>query len=995
MKKKALVAITIVFGLQVTHAQKSVSNELPERYFKEGKEMFISKNYVGAEHSLSEFKKNATDSSKIKEANFLLLASQFLRGKNVEIELKEYLDDYPETSYRNETYFYIGSSLYAKKEWKKAIFWLNQADLDYLSAGDQEDYAFRLAYANLQEGNKDEAYRLFRILTKSSQKYSEPASYYAAYIDFRNGDYETSIAVFEALKKKPEYREDAMLYLTQAAYLQNDIAKTIQEGEKYIKDYPNSRNSAEIYRLLGNSYAKQDNVNASIANYEKYIALEKSPLRDDMYLLGNMYYDLGANQKAVDALKKVASTTDQLGQAAYMRLGQTYLRLNDDANALMAFDAASRVKHAPSVSEPALYNYALLVHKSSFAVFDESISVFQRFLTEYPNSKYTSNVNSILASTFLSTKNYRAALSAINKISNPDKKILAAKQTVLYQLGAEAFINSDNAEALKNFDAAIMMGDYDKSAKTDAYFWRGELNYRQGNYQSAVNDYQSYVNRASSSDVNYTQSLYNLGYAYFNTKQYSQASSNFQKYVSAERDRTNATYSDALNRLGDCQLFARKFSEAERYYSQAVSANPSNADYAEYQKAFVLGLQRNYQGKVSALDNMMSKYPTSRYYPDALYEKSRALIMQNKEQSAIPVLEKLLKEFPNHEVTKQGGIQLGQVYFNVNDPNNSIRAYKHVVETYPNTVESRTAVKSLEGVYKDINDISSYAAYVNTLGGVDKISVSRQDSLTFLAAENVYMKGQYSEAKTSMNKYLQSYPDGVYASDAHFYLGSVAYNAKDYNQALQEFTKVIGMGSQKYLNDALIYASGIEFDNANYDNAYKYYHRLSQTATNVEDRQVGKLGMLRSAQLLNKHKEVISAATSLIADAKTSPEVKNEAIYYRAKSYLGEGNKESAVKDLQLLAKDPRTTFGAEAQYLLANAYLKAKEYDKAESQVMSFMKQGTPHEYWMAKALIVLADTYQAKGDSFQAQQYLESLKANYKGTEADIATALEERLK
>ena len=599
-----------------------------------------------------------------------------------------------------------------------------------------------------------------------------------------------------------------------------------------------------------------------------------------------------------------------------------------------------------------------------------------------------------MASTFLSTKNYQAALNAINKIDNPDKKILGAKQTVLYQLGAEAFINSNQTEALSNFDAAIMMGDYDKTAKTDAYFWRGELNYRMGNFQSAVNDYQTYVNRASAGDVNYTQSLYNLGYSYFNTKQYSKAVGNFQKYVGAERDKTKATYADALNRLGDCQLFSRQFAEAERYYSQAVSASPSSADYAEYQKAFVLGLQRNHAGKVSALDNMMSKYPNSKYYPDALYEKSRALIMQNKEQAAVPVLEKLLKEFPNHEVTKQGGIQLGQVYFNLNDPNNSIKAYKHVAETYPNTEESRTAIKSLESVYKEVNDIGAYASYVNTLGGSEKITVSRQDSLTFLAAENVYMRGQYTEAKASMERYLQSYAKGAYASDAHFYLGSVAYNQKDFNAALSEFNEVIRLGSQKYLNDALIYASGIEFDKNNYDAAYKHYQKLNQTATSVDDKQVAKLGMLRSAQLMGKHKEVISAATSLIADAKTTPEVKNEAIYYRAKSYLADNNRESAVKDLQLLAKDSRTVFGAESQYLLANTYLTAKEYDKSETQVLNFMKQGTPHEYWMAKALIVLADAYSGKGDNFQAKQYIESLKANYKGVEDDIPKAIEERL-
>ena len=47
-----------------------------------------------------------------------------------------------------------------------------------------------------------------------------------------------------------------------------------------------------------------------------------------------------------------------------------------------------------------------------------------------------------------------------------------------------------------------------------------------------------------------------------------------------------------------------------------------------------------------------------------------------------------------------------------------------------------------------------------------------------------------------------------------------------------------------------------------------------------------------------------------------------------------------------------------------------------------------------MARALIVLSDTYLAKGDEFQAKQYLESLRNNYKGTEADIQQMINARL-
>ena len=113
---------------------------------------------------------------------------------------------------------------------------------------------------------------------------------------------------------------------------------------------------------------------------------------------------------------------------------------------------------------------------------------------------------------------------------------------------------------------------------------------------------------------------YNLGYAYFKQQQYSQAVQAFQRYTSAESNRAKPE-SRALNRVGDSYYFNRNFQEAERYYAQAADANPASADYAAFQRAFVLGLQHNYQGKIAALDNLMQRYPNSQYFDDALYEE--------------------------------------------------------------------------------------------------------------------------------------------------------------------------------------------------------------------------------------------------------------------------------------------------------------------------------------------------------------------------------------
>lgn len=993
--KKLFIALGLVISLQSVQAQKSVYSEYPDRLFTQGREMFLGKNYVGTIHSLEKFQKQSKDTQLLQEAEYMIVSSKYYRGdSSADQLLKDYLAKYPSTQHRNQIAFFTGSTHFAKKEWNLALFWLKQADPFYLRGAEQEDYLYRSAYANLQEGNKGVAKQQFAKLTKTSHTYSDAASYYLAYIDFQEGNYDQAIAVFNILQSRPEFRENAWFFLIQSYYLKGNFDKTIDEAVKYVSVYPRTPNIVETNRLLGSSYYRIGDSGNSKKYYERYLSANVEHFREDMYQLGDIYYKSGEYDDAIVVTKKVASSDDLLGQAGNMLLGQSYLKTGNTNSALMAFDAAARVEYDPALSEEALYNYVLLTNQG-VDVFGQSVTSFQRFLTKYPNSKYNDNINNALATTLLSTQNYEKALEAINSIKRPGTPILEAKQIILYQQGVQGFINGDYPLALGKFNSSINMGNYNMEVKKESFFWRAETLYRQGQFEDAANDYSSYVSEVSLSEKNYLPALYNLGYANFQTKNYNKALSSFSRYTSMETDKKVATYPDALNRVGDCYLFRRDFAAAEKYYNEAAIADPSNADYAQFQKAFVLGLQRKYVDKVKALDNMMKQYPSSPYYANALFEQSRAYVMLNDDKNAIAKLEQLLRENPNSALSSKAGVQLGQLYFNNNNTSKSIAAYKKVIKEAPRTEEANIAINSLEGVYKDINDVSSYVSYVNSLGGGTVISSSRQDTLTFQAAENVYMRGRKTESLKSFENYLASYPQGRFASDAHFYLGNMAFDVENKPSALSHFKEVIAAKNPKYIDDALIFASGIEYDNENYKQAYQMYEQLNQVTTNAGNRNTAQLGMLRTSYLMKEDNHVIASANKLLENKNISADVAMEARFYRAKSYRNTNKLDAAYKDAELVGKNTRSAFGAEAQCMMAEILYKQKEYDKVEKQVLAFMKAGTPHEYWMARAVVVLSDAYKAKGDNFQAKQYIESLHANYKGGEADIAQMISDRLK
>lgn len=993
--KRILIPLCLVISIHFASGQRTYQYQSNTRLFEEGKELFALKNYSGSIDKLEAYKKQSDNADLIQEADYMIVSAIYEQGRKDAPEvLKEYLEIYPDTRHADEINFFIASSHFGQEEYERAVYFFNQSNLDMLSPEQQEAYSFRLAYSLLQTKKLDEARRYFVLLKRIGRVYNEAASYYIAYIDYATGKYNDALVEFTQLKDNPRYKEQSLYYITQIYFIQNKFDKAVSEGEALLKAYPQSKNNAEVYRILGNSYYHLGNQDKAIQMLNEYMVSTDSPLRGDLYILGVCYYDKGDYKKAVQYLGQTVRQNDALTQSAYLYLGQAYLHLGDKNNARMAFENAAKNSFDRQIKEVALYNYALLIHETNFTGFGESVDIFESFLNDFPNSKYADKVNDYLVEVYLTTKNYQSALSSIEKIKRPSTKILEAKQDILFQLGTQAFTNSKFEEAVQLFNKAIALGAYNIEARTNAYFWRGESYYRLGEYDKAASDYRTFLNNSrNTSSRMYALAQYNLAYSYFKMKDYPQALDWFRKYADTENNQATPSLADAYNRIGDCLFYNRQFASAEENYTRAANLLPSAGDYSVYQKAYVLGLQKDYKGKINVLDRLIREFPESQYIDDALFEKGRSYVLLENSGAGAQAFEELIRRFPQSSLARKAGVQLGLLYYNDNKPEQAIVAYKRVISNYPGSEEAKVALQDLKSVYIDLNDISSFAAYANSLGGNVRFEVSEQDSLTYLAAEKLFMRGDNEGAKRSLVNYLQTFPQGAFSSNANYYLASIAFNHKEYGEAKRLFNLVLESGDTKFLEESLARKAEIEYLQKEYDAALESFKRLQKIAEDPSNREAASLGIMRSAQLTGKHQDALIAANELLKNMKLSPEVSNEARYVRAKAYISLKEPNKALSDLKALSKDTRTVHGAEAKYLLSQLYFDSKETDKAEKELMNFIENGTPHQYWLARGFILLADIYISKGDDFQARQYLVSLQNNYKG-EDDIAGMIKNRL-
>ena len=986
--KRILIPLCLVVGSHMASGQRSYQFDAPNRLFVEGKELFSLKNYSGCIDKLEAYKQHSTDADLIQEADYMLVYSAYEQGRPNAVELlKDYLDVYPASRHADEVNFLIGSAHFGQGEYQKAIFWFNESNIDMLSPEQQEAYCFRLAYSLLQIGDMEKARGYFARIEQIGTKYREASTYYVAYIDYATGKYNNALVEFTRLKDLPDYKERSLYYITQIYFIQNKYEKVISEGKELLASYPDSENNSEVYRIMGNAYYHLGNEDQAINMLSKYVSSTDSPLRGDLYILGVCYYNKGNYSSAVNALGRTVRENDALSQNAYLYLGQSYLKLKDKDNARMAFEAAATSSFDKQVKEAAMYNYALLIHETAFTGFGESVTIFEDFLNDFPNSKYADKVNDYLVEVYLTTKNYQAALNSIDKIKHPSTKILEAKQDILFQLGTQAFTNMELDKAVDLFSRAISLGAYNLESRNDAYFWRGESYYRQGEYNKAISDYRTYLNntRQRNTDM-YALAHYNLGYSYFKLKEYGEALNRFRQYVNLESNQQTPAYADAYNRIGDCLFHNRQFAMAEENYTRAAQLQPSAGDYSVYQKGFLLGLQKDYKGKISVMDRLIREFPESQYVDDALFEKGRSYVLLDNNQAAAASFEQLMRDFPQSSLARKAGVQLGLIYFNDNQPEKAADAYKSVISNYPGSEEAKVALQDLKSVYIELNDINSFAAYANSLGGNVRFEVSEQDSLTYLAAEKLFMRGDNEGARRSLTNYLQTFPQGAFSSNANF-------AKKDLEEAKRLFSLVLESGDTKFREESWARKAEIEYLDKDYAAAMESFKHLQAVAENPENKEAAKLGLMRCAELIGQPQEALLAANDLLKEPKLSPEIMSEARYVRAKAYISLKQENKALADLKEISKDTRTIHGAEAKYLLAQLYYDNKDDKNAETVLMNFIENGTPHQYWLARGFILLADIYIRQGDDFQARQYLTSLQNNYKGDD-EIAAMIEDRL-
>jgi TolA-binding protein len=983
MKYTSFLAIAILLSV-CTAAQQTRFYSDPEITFKEAKEYFQKEQYSLAYPLFRELRQAVRETDKansaitVQEINYYSIVCALKQNEDrAEDEALEYIDIEKNTARVQMMNYHLGDFYFREQKFSDAANRYEQTEIANLSNQEIGDMKFHQGYAYFTLQRFAEAKPLFNSIRtmKDDHNYMD-ANYYYGFLSFKDGQYGTALESFKIVENEKNYGTVVPYYIAQIYYAQGKKDEAIN----YIQNKLSAGSSSQYYdvelkQMLGHAYFEKKEYAKALPYLEDFVSRSKKIRREDLYELSYCYYQARQFPKAIEGFRQLSGKDDSLSQHAMYLLGDAYLKTGQKSNARNAFLFCSSNSSYPEQKEISKYQYAKLSYELGYQ--DEALNSLSSFIADYPNSTYNAEAKELMVDVLANTNNYKDAQALLESLNKPSENAKRLYPRILYGRAGELINDGrlDEADAL--LDKA-MADPNNGTVRPFLNFWKGELAYRNNKLDDAIKYYHAYADAGSptSGEANINNGRYNLGYAYLRKENYPVAQKYFEPLAKNPALNSDAFTQDAYIRTADCYFMQKDYTKAKAMYDNAIKLSWPAEDYATFQNAMLAGVKSSGE-KISLMNTMIRKFPTSSLVTDANMEIANTYLGDERFRESIPFLSTVIKTSGNASLVPQAYLKLGTAYYNIDNNAAALKEFKILIDKYPNSPEAEDALDNVKTIYIEDGKPDEYATFMRDAGR--PLSVSTEDSLTYFAAEKKYDDQKINEALTSFNNYLQKFPDGAYALDANFNVAEIYYAKKDWNNALTGYNAVAANAPNKYAERAILTAARINFfELKNYTKAETFYEQLKQITSSQENKLEAMRGLLRCQYQLQKWTEAVENAKELTAAKGSSADDKTLANMAIGKSYEVNRQYDQAIANFKLVVQLNKAALAAEARYGIANCWFQLNKLSDAEKSAFETINKSGSYDYWITKAYILLGDIYLKQKDYFNAKATFQSVVDN-----------------
>ncbi|MEJ7626964.1 MAG: tetratricopeptide repeat protein [Ferruginibacter sp.] len=315
--------------------------------------------------------------------------------------------------------------------------------------------------------------------------------------------------------------------------------------------------------------------------------------------------------------------------------------------------------------------------------------------------------------------------------------------------------------------------------------------------------------------------------------------------------------------------------------------------------------------------------------PDKQFKEAKEFFIKEEFAFAYLLFKELKKVYPDNTASNHSYLNDDiQYYYIVCELNLLQDVGREDALYFINTVnnEARRQIMSFHlAHYYFLKDDYSKAIEYFDIAGYNNISNDQIADAKFEKAYAYFNLRQFTNAKELFNE-IHQLPGNKYFIPANYYYGFIAYNDRQYEEALKAFRVVENV--KDYEGIVPYYIAEIYYFQGKKEEALSYSENILSGGKTLYYEQQLKL---LTGQLYFEKKDYKKALPLLESYVNSAPRVSKEILYELSYSYYKENSFEKAIEGFRQLSSE-RDSMGQNSMYLLGDLYLRTGQKENART---------------------------------------------------------------
>jgi tetratricopeptide (TPR) repeat protein len=599
--------------------------------------------------------------------------------------------------------------------------------------------------------------------------------------------------------------------------------------------------------------------------------------------------------------------------------------------------------------------------------YEASISLFERFIDEFPQSKKICKAELYIAKCYYFKKEYLKALHILNDIVN-EEKCSEDIDEVYYWIGEVHFKGKNFKETLLYTDKIIKIQPH-----SEFYWW---AHYLAAKAYFALSKEKEAVGFLKKIITNVKEiKLINNAYDklldfYLDKKEYLQIISlgedYLKKYPQGELKAKIYFY------LGKSYYAHQKFNQAITSYKLALQL--TNDTYRKDMILQELGFSFLASGLYEEGKRVIEKIKDNQL---RLFSQGVYFFKLKDYLTALEKFDIFLKRFPQSKLSANVYLNKAEILYEMGRINDAIYLYQYLLENFKTSKHKSILDKAHYGLawcyLRSGKFKKAIEEFKNTLKYTDNPIVKISSQIQIADAYQEAKK--FSEALEIYGKILKNYPNTIYADYIQFQIAMVFMKMKKMDEAyLALKTLERNFPTSKLLPEAKYYLAVSYFSLREYKEAEKLLEDLIKKYSQTE--LISKVYYLYGKCFFNEKKYEKALEVFETIKGKSKDKEIEELLYIDiGHTYLNLSLLEKAKKIWEeFLNKFPYSQYAGSVALYLGGIYEKEGEYRLAEKYYDKVIKNW-PNSVWVKDAIFSLGHLHLSKGNLDKAYNYFEQL--------------------